>query len=247
MRLGNVPHKYRTHKKRANPTRFFFTQNITAGTAAVRSVCICRSTESIKQTNKLQAHTMRLITHNMLHSAHKKGVRVGYPLNLVVSKHESIEQPMNADFLKERIPRLNWSALRSAAQAVGIALPETLDLSSVLENEDMLETVHHALMEVHVIEGYLECPESQRRFPIHGGIPNMLLNEDEIPGATVVPWDSTTSSTSTSTNTEGNENENKIENENDNESEKASNNDNKEKYKDNDDSDRNMKDAHQTS
>ena len=40
--------------------------------------------------------------------------------------------------------------------------------------------MHHALVEIEVIEGHLECPESGRQFPIKNGIPNMLLNEDEV-------------------------------------------------------------------
>jgi multifunctional methyltransferase subunit TRM112 len=31
-----------------------------------------------------------------------------------------------------------------------------------------------------VEEGTLVCPESGRKFPINKGIPNMLLNEDEV-------------------------------------------------------------------
>jgi multifunctional methyltransferase subunit TRM112 len=33
---------------------------------------------------------------------------------------------------------------------------------------------------VEVVEGCLVCPESGREFPIKDGIPNMLLNEDEV-------------------------------------------------------------------
>jgi multifunctional methyltransferase subunit TRM112 len=47
-------------------------------------------------------------------------------------------------------------------------------------DEDILKTVHHALIEVEVTEGFLVCPESGREFPITNGIPNMLLNEDEV-------------------------------------------------------------------
>lgn len=36
------------------------------------------------------------------------------------------------------------------------------------------------LLEVEVINGDLLCPESGRKFPINDGIPNMLLNEDEV-------------------------------------------------------------------
>jgi multifunctional methyltransferase subunit TRM112 len=33
---------------------------------------------------------------------------------------------------------------------------------------------------VEVVEGALVCPDTQRRFPITDGIPNMLLNDDEV-------------------------------------------------------------------
>lgn len=36
------------------------------------------------------------------------------------------------------------------------------------------------LVQVEVQEGLLVCPESGRKFPIKNGIPNMLLNEDEV-------------------------------------------------------------------
>ena len=35
-------------------------------------------------------------------------------------------------------------------------------------------------LQVEVQEGSLVCPETGRRFPISDGIPNMLLNEDEV-------------------------------------------------------------------
>lgn len=45
---------------------------------------------------------------------------------------------------------------------------------------DFLQKLHHILMEIDIIEGNLECPETGRLFPITEGIPNMLLNEDEV-------------------------------------------------------------------
>lgn len=36
------------------------------------------------------------------------------------------------------------------------------------------------LFQVDVIEGELICPETQRKFQIVDGIPNMLLNENEL-------------------------------------------------------------------
>ena len=39
---------------------------------------------------------------------------------------------------------------------------------------------HAHVMQVEVVEGELECPESGRKFPVSEGIPNMLLKEDEV-------------------------------------------------------------------
>jgi len=36
------------------------------------------------------------------------------------------------------------------------------------------------LFKIDIVEGNLVCMETQRKFPITNGIPNMLLNEDEV-------------------------------------------------------------------
>ncbi|NXS38708.1 TR112 protein, partial [Pomatostomus ruficeps] len=46
-------------------------------------------------------------------------------------------------------------------------------------DEEFLRRVHHVLLEVEVLEGSLQCPDSGRRFPISRGVPNMLLSEEE--------------------------------------------------------------------
>lgn len=48
------------------------------------------------------------------------------------------------------------------------------------EDEEFFRKLHHILLQVEIIEGSLECPETGRKFPISNGIPNMLLNEDEV-------------------------------------------------------------------
>lgn len=58
-------------------------------------------------------------------------------------------------------------------------LPQIL-IEDFETNEDFLKKAHHVLLEVEVINGDLLCPESGRKFPINDGIPNMLLNEDEV-------------------------------------------------------------------
>lgn len=58
-------------------------------------------------------------------------------------------------------------------------LPETLP-DNLSEQPELLKKIHYALLEVNIIEGELECPESGRMFPITDGVPNMLLLEDEV-------------------------------------------------------------------
>lgn len=58
-------------------------------------------------------------------------------------------------------------------------LPAKLSENYATDNE-FLQKLHHVLMEIDIIEGNLECPETGRIFPISEGIPNMLLNEDEV-------------------------------------------------------------------
>jgi multifunctional methyltransferase subunit TRM112 len=48
------------------------------------------------------------------------------------------------------------------------------------DDEEFLKNLHHILLEVELIEGNLVCPETGRKFPVSNGIPNMLLNEDEV-------------------------------------------------------------------
>ncbi|KAH7289163.1 hypothetical protein KP509_31G061300 [Ceratopteris richardii] len=122
---------------------------------------------------------MRLLTHNML-ACNIKGVTNGFPLGIDATRVETKEVEMNPDFLKHIFPKLRWEAFRAAAHSLGIDnLPEQVD-SNMLLDEEFLQQFHHALLEVHLEEGALICPETGRRFPVSKGIPNMLLNEDEV-------------------------------------------------------------------
>ncbi|MQL78326.1 hypothetical protein Taro_010768 [Colocasia esculenta] len=129
---------------------------------------------------------MRLLTHNML-ASNVKGVVKGYPLRLEAEAVAERPVDLNPDFLRHIFSRLDWPALVAAARSLpadhagaGAALPDEAD-PSMLDSDDFLRHFHHALLELHVEEGALVCPETGRRFPINKGIPNMLLNEDEPP------------------------------------------------------------------
>ncbi|XP_044220551.1 multifunctional methyltransferase subunit TRM112-like protein [Thunnus albacares] len=123
---------------------------------------------------------MKLLTHNML-TSHVKGVTKGYPLLIKASEVKVNDLEFNPQFISRMIPKLEWGALVQAAEELGHRqdLPSEL-VPDYQTNEEFLKKVHRALLEVEVIEGCLQCPESGREFPISKGIPNMLLNEDEV-------------------------------------------------------------------
>ncbi|XP_028272326.1 multifunctional methyltransferase subunit TRM112-like protein [Parambassis ranga] len=123
---------------------------------------------------------MKLLTHNML-TSHVKGVTKGYPLLIKATAVKVNEVEFNPQFVSRMIPKLEWGVLVQAADWLGQRedLPAEL-VSDYEKNDDFLKKVHRVLLEVEVIEGCLQCPESGREFPISKGIPNMLLNEDEV-------------------------------------------------------------------
>jgi len=47
-------------------------------------------------------------------------------------------------------------------------------------DEAFLRSVHTLVLDLHVVEGALVCPHCARAYPVRQGIPNMLLNEDEL-------------------------------------------------------------------
>lgn len=122
---------------------------------------------------------MRLLTHNML-SSNIKGVTNGFPLRIEAEKVVEKEVELNTDFLRNMFAKIEWKALVEASRTLGYAeLPDSAEFS-MLESDEFLQRFHHALLELHLEEGALVCPETGRKFPVNKGIPNMLLHEDEV-------------------------------------------------------------------
>jgi len=125
---------------------------------------------------------MRLITHNML-KCNVRGVEKGYPLKIEAVETVIIEAEFDAEMLGGLLGgKVDWAALKKAALDLDIPDLEGMDevTPEVLADDEALKKIHHVLLEVHVMEGDLVCPESGRKFGIKEGIPNMLLHEDEV-------------------------------------------------------------------
>ncbi|KAA1476382.1 Trm112p-domain-containing protein [Dentipellis sp. KUC8613] len=121
---------------------------------------------------------VRLITHNLL-ACHAKNCNTNnFPLQLQDVQVALREAEFNPDFLRGFLPRIEWPALVGAARQLGdtslpLEQPEMID-------DDFLKHLHHVLLEIHIDEGAMVCPNCKHVYPISSGIPNMLLAENEI-------------------------------------------------------------------
>lgn len=109
----------------------------------------------------------------------KDGKR-GYPLVIQATKIDKVEADYNPEFLIRMLDRLEYPVLVHALEMIGmkdflpIMLPEKF-----AEEEEFMKHLHHALLEIEIVDGEMICPVSGRKFPIKDGIPNMLLTEEE--------------------------------------------------------------------
>jgi multifunctional methyltransferase subunit TRM112 len=60
-----------------------------------------------------------------------------------------------------------------------VSLPEKFEIE-MLEDEKMLTDLHLMLIKRQITDGALICEACDRVYPIANGIPNMLLNEQEV-------------------------------------------------------------------
>ena len=125
---------------------------------------------------------VKLLTANLLQS-HIKGVKNGYPLGLTAIETKTCSVDYDPDFLRATFGKIDYAVLKQHADACGVGadLPEAEQVHEGLLNDDgFLRRLHHALLEVTVVEGSLACPETGRQFPISESIANLMLHEDEV-------------------------------------------------------------------
>ncbi|KAL3759115.1 hypothetical protein ACHAWU_008724 [Discostella pseudostelligera] len=143
--------------------------------------------------------TLTIITHYPFDPQYIFRTEKGYPLNIEVTtiRCEDPPSPVDKEFVLNLLPKINYPALRQAVQQFAPycnppipELPEELD--SILLNDQtninqnnemndaMIANLHRVLFDVYLVEGYLVCPDTGRKFPVKECIPNMILHEDEI-------------------------------------------------------------------
>jgi multifunctional methyltransferase subunit TRM112 len=147
-----------------------------------------------------------LSLHFSLHSsAASDRTTKGYPL-IVKPKTVILEEaPLDVEMIRRILSRIDYNALKEAYLQISDvcvesnievpSLPEAIPLRLVAQQNIVgnldeffdddadiaaLKHLFRALFEIHVIEGFLVCPDTGREFPIRDGIPNMILHEDEL-------------------------------------------------------------------
>jgi multifunctional methyltransferase subunit TRM112 len=105
-------------------------------------------------------------------------------LNIEASQVTIEESPVDREMLQRTLFKLDYSALRQAASQLSSSVPNMPELPvecpQHFDDELLVSNLHKVIFDIHVIEGFLICPDTGRKFPIKDSIPNMILHEDEI-------------------------------------------------------------------
>ncbi|XP_043326313.1 multifunctional methyltransferase subunit TRM112-like protein [Cervus canadensis] len=140
----------------------------------------CSGRAQMVLENSLPADTTLKESLDNLLSSHVRGVGPrGFPLRLQATEVRINPVEFNPDFIARMIPKVEWAALLEAADTLHLIEVPKEPIQGYEHNEEFLRKMHHMLLEVEVLEGTLQCPESGRLFPISRGIPNMLLSDEE--------------------------------------------------------------------
>ena len=124
---------------------------------------------------------MKIFTHNLLMCNKKSCTINNFPLKIISSNSKIINTDFNQDLIKKFLKKLDLPALTQAAKDLEIY---KFDLEKLNEDElNTLETlryIHHLIFEVQIVEGKLLCNNCKREYLINNGIPNLVLNDNEV-------------------------------------------------------------------
>jgi multifunctional methyltransferase subunit TRM112 len=124
---------------------------------------------------------MKLMTHNIL-SCNKKGCTSNnFPLKIFATGTSLLNVEYDEDLVKKMLKKLDLPALTLACKDMGVYKFdfETLPNEQLYDTE-VLKYIHHCIFEVAITIGKLQCPNCGKEYQITDGIPNLILNDDEI-------------------------------------------------------------------
>ncbi|EZG44169.1 TRM112-like protein [Gregarina niphandrodes] len=82
----------------------------------------------------------------------------------------TIPQAFSQQMVEAMLAKIDYSVFCKAAASLGLQVPQ--DAANL--DEEGYRLIHHALFEVHVIEGELHCPLCQTVYPVSNGIPDFV-------------------------------------------------------------------------
>ncbi|KAL9528648.1 Multifunctional Methyltransferase [Sphaerulina musiva] len=134
---------------------------------------------------------MKLLTLNFLTCARKtcKSSPAAFPLHPQEAELEQIELDLNPLFIKNILPRLDWTAMKTVANELGLPnLPAEVPEAEALmvmsgggeeqeegEPTQVLKDLHLLFMETSIRSGKLVCGNCGHEYAIKEGIANFLL------------------------------------------------------------------------
>ncbi len=86
---------------------------------------------------------------------------------------EKVEAEFNENFITRIIPKLDLTALNKTCVSLGLNLPTQ-------ESPEYLKIMHDIILETRIKDGIMICDNCHHEYVIKDGIPNMLLNENQV-------------------------------------------------------------------
>jgi len=82
-------------------------------------------------------------------------------------------------FVKGILNILDWPALVKGANEMGLNTLPPILTQDLTQNPAFLRALYHVLMNVHLINGILTCPDTGKEFPVSAGVCSFLIDEDD--------------------------------------------------------------------
>lgn len=97
----------------------------------------------------------------------------GYPLDITEIKcHKQLNVPFELSEVKMILPKLEWNIFAQNANKFGFNFP--LDISTLDDDDEILNSIGQALFNFTIFLADLVCPQCSSVYPIKDGIPNFL-------------------------------------------------------------------------
>lgn len=105
-----------------------------------------------------------------------------YPLVLTAATCDDVEVEFSETFIRRMLPRINWPVFRDAASQLPdpdtiSKLPEAAPELDTELDDSVLRAIHRALLEWHVVDGFMQAEDSATRYLVRNGIPNLVITE----------------------------------------------------------------------